>query len=145
MFHILLRLILSGFDKYFLNSSLILQRLLSCISVVVKVQGKAIPVTGHGGPLGCETPKAPTFFRAVGSQMAVRLSALRTGHPLPPGRSLVLISVRGWADPRAIVPLEGLDQLKNPMASSRIEPPTFRLVLECLNQFRYRPVVSPGN
>jgi hypothetical protein len=28
--------------------------------------------------------------------MAVRLSALRAGSPLPPGRFLVLISVRGW-------------------------------------------------
>jgi hypothetical protein len=43
--------------------------------------------------------------------MAVRLTALSTGHPLPPKRFLVLISVRGSVDPRAIVRLEGLGQL----------------------------------
>jgi hypothetical protein len=59
--------------------------------------------------------------------MAVRLSALRAGHPLPLGRFLVLISVRGLVDPRAIVWLEGLGQLKNPKTSG-IKPTTFRLV-----------------
>jgi hypothetical protein len=62
--------------------------------------------------------------------MVVRLSALRAGRPLPPGRFLVLISVRGRADPRAIVRLEGLGQLKksNEMTSPGIELATFRLV-----------------
>jgi hypothetical protein len=73
---------------------------------------KIIPVTGREGPEGCETSRLPRFLQKVGSQMAVRLSALRSGHPLPPGRFLVLISVRGWVDPRAIMRPEGLDQLK---------------------------------
>jgi hypothetical protein len=44
--------------------------------------------------------------------MAVRLSSLRAGCPLPRGRFLVLICVWGWVDPRAIMRLEGLGQLK---------------------------------
>jgi hypothetical protein len=44
--------------------------------------------------------------------MAVRLSALRVGRPLPPGRFLVLISVRGLVELKAIERLEGLGQLK---------------------------------
>jgi hypothetical protein len=52
------------------------------------------------------------IFYTVDSQKAVRLSALCAGHPLPSGTFLVLISVRGWTDPRTIVRLEGLGQLK---------------------------------
>jgi hypothetical protein len=60
--------------------------------------------------------------------MVVRLSALRAGRPLPSGTFLVLICVRGMVDPRVIVRLEGLGQLKNPVASLGIEPATFRLL-----------------
>jgi hypothetical protein len=61
--------------------------------------------------------------------MVVRLSASCAGRRFPPGRFLVLISVRGWVDPRIIMRLEELVQLKNPMTSSGIEPATFRLVV----------------
>jgi hypothetical protein len=70
--------------------------------------------------------------------MAVRLSALRTGHSLPPERFLVLISGTGLVEPRAIVRLDGLGELRNPVTSLGIEPATFRLVAKCLNQLRYR-------
>jgi hypothetical protein len=69
--------------------------------------------------------------------MAVRLSALRAGHSLTPGRFLVLIFIIVWVDPRAKMRLEELGQLRNPVTSPGIEPATFRLVAYCLNQLRY--------
>jgi hypothetical protein len=54
--------------------------------------------------------------------------SLTAGRRLPPGRFLVLISVTDFVDPRAIVRLEGLHQMKNPMTSSKIEPANFLLL-----------------
>jgi hypothetical protein len=64
----------------------------------------------------------------IDSQIAMRPSALSAGRSLPPGRFLVLNSVRGIVDLMAIVRLEILCQLKNTMASSGTEPVIFRLI-----------------
>jgi hypothetical protein len=65
------------------------------------------------------------------------LSALSAGRALNPRKFLVLITVRGSVDPRSIVQLDVLGQLKKPMISSGLEPSDFRLVTYCPNFYGY--------
>jgi hypothetical protein len=91
-------------------------------------KGKAIPTTGRRGPQGWETSSLPHFLDNRLTDGGEIFSLTRRPNAFyPPGRFLVLISIRGSVDRRALVRLEGLDQLKNLMTSSRMEPVTFQL------------------
>jgi hypothetical protein len=99
------------------------------------------PYTGLDGLWGLQDSEAPRIFDIRQTKLA-GLLALRSGrlNPLPsrPDRSVVLISVTGCVDLRAIVRPEGLGQWKISNTRSGIDPATFRLVARFRNLLRYR-------
>jgi hypothetical protein len=107
-----------------------LKELINALSTFVFLR-KAVPLEAWRGPEGSRS-----YFSQISWQwhrMVVRLSALPSGRIYPQKILLVIISVRGWVDPRAIVRSEDFMSMKISITLSGIEQAAFWFVAQYLN------------
>jgi hypothetical protein len=70
------------------------------------VKGKAVPLQAWSGPVGSRKLRSPDFMTMA--QHGGKVISLTHRPSLPPVNNLLLISVRGWVNPRGIVRSERL-------------------------------------